>query len=76
MVLHNVFRGLPKTFLAASTEEKKVCDAIKKQNDEVKKQQEKVKNLIDRIAAEIERTSCEGGRYKLLHIVQTEPLAS
>ena len=62
MVLHNVFRVFPKTFVAASTEEKKVCDAIKKQNDEVKKQEEKVKNLIDRIAAEIERTSCEGGK--------------
>ena len=59
MVLHNLFRVLPKTFLAASAEEKKVCDAIMKQNEEEKKQQEKVTNLIDRIAAEIERTSCD-----------------
>ena len=59
MVLHNLLRVLPKTFLAASPEEKKVCDAIMKQNEEEKKQQEKVTNLIDRIAAEIERTSCD-----------------
>ena len=69
MVLHNVFRRLPQTFLAACflciaacPAEKEVIDAIRKQNDEVKKQQEKVKNLVDRIAAEIERTSCFEGR--------------
>ena len=69
MVLHNVFRVLSQTFLAASflyfaafPAEKEVLDAIRKQNDEVKKQQEKVKNLVDRIAAEIERSSCFEGR--------------
>ena len=69
MVLHNVFRVLPQTFLAAfflcfaaCPAEKEVLDAIRKQNDEVRKQQEKVKNLVDRIAAEIERSSCFEGR--------------
>ena len=47
-------------FLSASSEEKKVLDAIKKQIHEGKKQQEYVKNLVDRIAAEIERTNCTG----------------
>ena len=61
-MLHNVFRVLPPTFLAASPAEKEVIDAIRKQNDEVKKQQEKVKNLVDRIVAEIERNSCFEGR--------------
>ena len=40
---------------AASPEEKKVVDAIKKQKDEINKQEVDVKNLVDRIAAEIER---------------------
>ena len=62
MVLHNVFRVLPQTFLAACPAEKEVLDATRKQNDEVRKQQEKVKNLVDRIAAEIERSSCFEGR--------------
>ena len=47
-------------FLSASSEEKKVLDAIEKQIHEGKKQQEYVKNLVDRIAAEIERTNCTG----------------
>ena len=62
MVLHNVFRVFPPTFLAACPAEKEVIDAIRKQDDEVKKEQGKVKNLVDRIAAEIERTSCFEGR--------------
>ena len=48
-------------FLAASSEEKKVSDAINKQKDAINKKQQEVKDLLDRIAAEIENTDCTGG---------------
>ena len=46
-------------FLAASTEEKMIVDAINKQKNEVNRQQEEVMNLLDRIVEEIEK--CSGG---------------
>lgn len=48
-------------FLAASSEEKKVSDAINKQKYAINKKQQEVKDLLDRIAAEIENTDCTGG---------------
>ena len=45
-------------FLAASIEEKKIVDAISKQQNEVNRQQEQVMNLLDRIVEEIEKCAC------------------
>ena len=52
---------LLNNFLSASSEEKKVSDAINKQKYVINKKQQEVKDLLDRIIAEIENTNCTGG---------------